>query len=129
MTKRHGPQFSTSSIATSDHTNSATKLCDANWKLPSTPSLCTHVSEVGRAPMGTALCRGLPCFLLFLRREGAQGKLQCLPPAPAQVFLRACVWVSCLLLRAQCRPSSSTVTLARGELSGWQHLFSFGFVS
>lgn len=93
------------------------------------PSLCARVSEVGRAPMGTALCCRLPCFLLFLQREGAQGKLQCLPPAPAQVFLRACVWVSCLLLRAQCRPSSSIVTLARGELSGWQHLFCFGFVS
>lgn len=94
------------------------------------PSLCAHVSEAGRAPAGTTPCRRLPCFHLLpaLPREG-RGPGQVAVSSTCPCFPRACVWVSCLLLCAQCRPSSSIVTLARGELSGWQHLFCFGFVS
>lgn len=84
--KDEGPQFSTSSIVTSDHTNSATRLYDTNGKLPSTTELvlltCRRLAGLPLAP----LCALLPA----LPREGrAQGKLQCLPPAPARVFLRA----------------------------------------
>lgn len=90
MTKKdEGPQFSTSSIVTSDHTNSATRLYDTNWKLSSTTEL---VRSRARGWQGSYWRHSVPCFLLFLGREGPQGQAAVSPTCPC-LSLPACLCV------------------------------------
>lgn len=84
--KDMGPQFSTSSIVTSDHTSSTTKLYDSNWKLPSTTKL---VRSRVRGCQGSHWHHFVPqaALLPALPREGrGPGQAAVSPTCPCPSF-------------------------------------------
>lgn len=131
--KARGPRCSTGSVVTSDGSYGVRgRTVRSQSGAPSPAAQRVRAAARGRWGSHRHL-RHHPCGrpAPSSSSEGRRGPGQppCLPPAPARVLLPARVWVSCLLLRAQRGPPSPAVTLARGELGGWQRFVLFWFLT